>query len=244
MKDAMHLYFHDRDNIWEGSVLSSVINNQLSVRRRPAGFTLIEIMIAMTLGLVVIGGAYMLFDSQNKQLLTQQIVAEMQQNARSAMTIMSREIMMAGYNPSSASTLAKCTGITTTTADCIGIKSAQTNTISFTADLNGNGNLTADSTNPNENIVYERYQSQTSGVYSLGRTSNGGTRQPVIDHLDLLNFKYLDANDSETTDLDKIREVEITVQTIASKRDPTYPLNGGYRRYKLIAKVTPRNLGY
>lgn len=244
MKAAMHLCFYDQDNIWEGSLLSSVINNQLLVRRRPAGFTLIEVMIAMALGLVVIGGAYMLFDSQNKQLLTQQIVAEMQQNARSAMTIMSREIMMAGYNPNPASTLAKCTGTTTTTADCIGIKSAQTNTISFTADLNGNGNLTADSTNPNENIVFERYQSQTSGVYSLGRTSNGGTRQPVIDHLDLLNFKYLNAGGSETNNLADIREVEITVQTIASKRDPAYSQNGGYRTYKLTSKVTSRNLGY
>ena len=206
-------------------------------KRCSSGFTLVEIMIAMTLGLVVIGGAYMLFDSQNKQLLTQQIVAEMQQNARTAMTIMSREIMMAGYNPNPASTLAKCTGTTTTTANCVGMKSIQTNSISFTADLNGNGSLT------NENIVYDRYQSQT-GVYSLGRASDGGTRQPVIDHLDLLNFKYLDASGSETNNLENIREVEITVRTIASKRDPAYPLNGGYRTYTLTAKVTPRNLGY
>ena len=147
---------------------------------------------------------------------------------------------MAGYNPSG--TLTRCTGTTpTASTTCVGIRTASANSISFTTDLNGNGSLTAGSANPNENIVYDRYLS--SGIYSLGRTSNG-VKQPVIEYLDLLSFTYLNANGAATTNLDSIREIQITIRTIASKMDPAYTVNGGYRTYTLISKVAPRNLAY
>lgn len=198
-------------------------------------------MIALSVGLVVIGVAYTLFFTQNKQLGTQELVAEMQQNARAAMDIVSREIRMAGYNPNKTAPLAQCTGTTSTAATCAGIKNAGANTISFTADLNGNGDLTAGSSNPNENIIYDRYLS--SSVYALGRTSNG-TKQPLIEHLDFLGFNYFDANGAATSNLANIREVQITIRTIVARPDPSYTLNSGYRTYTLIARVAPRNLAY
>lgn len=202
------------------------------------GFSLVELLIAMAVGLIILGAMYGLFTIQNKHLGTQDVVAEMQQNARIAMDIVSREVRMAGYNPSG--TLTRCTGTTpTASTTCVGIRTASANTISLTTDLNGNGSLTAGSANPNENIVYDRYLS--SGVYALGRTSNG-VKQPVIEYLDLLSFSYLDANGAATTNLANIREIVITIRTIASKMDPAYTANGGYRTYTLTAKVAPRNL--
>jgi len=195
----------------------------------------------MSVGLVVIGAAYMLFTTQNKQLGNQELIAEMQQNARAAMDIVSRELRMAGYNPNKTTPLPRCSGTTTTTATCVGIKNAGVNTVSFTADLNGNGDLAAGTANPNENIVYDRYSS--SGVYALGRTSNG-TKQPVIEHLDSLGFVYRDANGAATSSLADIREIEITIRTVAAKRDPSFPLNNGYRTYTLVSRVFPRNLAY
>lgn len=210
----------------------------MAPRGHATGFSLVELLIAMAVGLVILGAMYGLFTIQNKQLSNQDVIAEMQQNARMAMDIISRELRMAGYNPSGI--LTRCTGTTTTAATCVGIKNAGANTISFTVDINGNGSLTAGSANPNENIVYDRYLS--SGVYSLGRTSNG-VKQPVIEHLDLLSLSYLDENGNTTTTLQNIREVQITIRTIASKMDPTYPVNGGYRTYALTSKVAVRNLG-
>jgi len=201
------------------------------------GFSLVELLIAMAVGMVILGAMFGLFTIQNKHLGTQDVITEMQQNARMAMDMISREVRMAGYNPTG--TLTRCTGTTTTAAACVGIKNAAANTISFTADLNGNGALTAGSANPNENIVYDRYLS--SGVYALGRTSNG-VKQPVIEYLDLLSFSYLDANGAATTSLADIREIMITIQTKASKMDPAYAANGGYRTYTLTSKVAVRNL--
>lgn len=211
-------------------------------RRGPSGFSLVELMIAMAVGLVILGATYSLFTIQNKQLGNQDVITEMQQNARMAMEMISRELRMAGYNPT-GTPLTRCTGTTTATTTCVGIRNAAADAISFTADLNGNGDLTvgAGIDNPNENIVYDRYLS--SGVYALGRTSNG-SKSPLINHLDLMSFSYFNASGVATTDLASIREVQITIRTIASKMDPSYPTNGGYRTYTLTSRVAPRNLAY
>jgi prepilin-type N-terminal cleavage/methylation domain-containing protein len=70
-----------------------------SDKRYAYGFTLIELMIAMVIAGIVLAAIYQAYRSQQKAYVTQQMVIEMQQNARSAMTLMKREIRMAGYKP-------------------------------------------------------------------------------------------------------------------------------------------------
>jgi type IV pilus assembly protein PilW len=210
-------------------------------RLHPPGFSLVEVLIALIIGVIILGAVYTLFTVQNKHLGNQEVIAEMQQNARTAMDIISRDVRMAGYNP--ARTLTRCSGTSPTgSTTCVGIRTASADTVTFAADLNGNGDLAPTTSNPNENIVFNRYNS--SGIYALGRASNGGSQQPVVENLDMLSFTYLNANGTATTDLASIREIRITVRTIAAKWDPTYPINGGYRTYTLTSRVTPRNLGY
>lgn len=64
-----------------------------------SGFTLIEVLIAMFVSLVIMGGAYMFFNSQQRQTTIQTNVSDAQQTLRAAMDFMSRDIRMAGYNP-------------------------------------------------------------------------------------------------------------------------------------------------
>jgi prepilin-type N-terminal cleavage/methylation domain-containing protein len=61
------------------------------------GFTLIELLISMALALVIIGFLSSSFIFQRKTYAVQEQIAEMNQNARAAMDIMSRDIMMTGY---------------------------------------------------------------------------------------------------------------------------------------------------
>jgi len=102
-------------------------NNTASV-----GFTILELLIAMAIGLLVLGALYGVFTFQNKTLSNQEQIVELQQNARAAMDMMTREISMAGYNP------AHMSGTTMPQ-----ISAATANSISFVADLNGNGDTTA-----------------------------------------------------------------------------------------------------
>lgn len=215
------------------------------------GFTLVELMISMAVGLIVLGAVYGLFNVQRKHLANQEQLAQLHQNARAAMDMMVREISMAGYNqttnPVTIVAVNRCTGTAmASNTPCAGITNAAAGTIGFVGDINGNGSTTADSANPNENIVYDRYYSETSpaGVYSLGRTSNG-SKQPVIEYLDLLSFSYHDESGTVTNNIANIRRVKITIVTRTAKEDPSYtdPTFGDhYRRYTLSSFAFPRNL--
>ena len=76
--------------------------HSLEVKER--GFTLIELLIGMLVGLIVLGALASTFIIQSKSYDVQEQLAEMVQTARAAMDMISREVRMAGYDPSLAST--------------------------------------------------------------------------------------------------------------------------------------------
>ena len=61
------------------------------------GVTLIELLIALVISAVLVGGMYRTFVYQQKTYATQEQVADMQQNVRVAINRMMREIRMAGF---------------------------------------------------------------------------------------------------------------------------------------------------
>jgi type IV pilus assembly protein PilW len=67
------------------------------------GVTLIELLVALVLSALVIGGIYRLFVAQTKAYTVQDQVVEVQQNIRSAMEILLRDLRMAGYDSDSIS---------------------------------------------------------------------------------------------------------------------------------------------
>jgi len=157
------------------------------------GLTLIELMIAMTVFLLVLGGIYSTFQSQHKSYLMQEEVAAMQQNIRAAMFYMTKEIRMAGCDPTGNAGA--------------GIVAANADSMSFTEDVRGDtdGSDPDGATNdPNESIVYA-----LSGN-NLVRDTGGGN-QVVAENIDALNFVYLDADGNSTATLTDIRSVEITI---------------------------------
>jgi len=163
------------------------------------GLTLIELMIAMTIFLLVLGAIYSTFQSQHKSYLMQEEVAAMQQNIRAAMFYMTKEIRMAGCDPTGNAGA----GIVTANAD----------SISFTEDIRGDadGSDPDGATNdPNESIAYA-----LSGN-NLVRDTGGGN-QVVAENIDALDFVYLDADGNSTATLTDIRSVEITIVARTSR---------------------------
>jgi type IV pilus assembly protein PilW len=157
------------------------------------GVTLIELMIGMTIFLLVLGGIYSTFQSQHKSYLMQEEVAAMQQNIRASMFYMTKEIRMAGCDPTGNAGA--------------GIVTANANSISFTEDIRGDadGSDPDGATNdPNESIAYA-----LSGNNLVRNT--GGGNQVVAENIDALDFVYLDENGNSTATLTDIRSVEITI---------------------------------
>lgn len=66
--------------------------------RRSRGFTLIELMVAMLLGLIVIAGAASVFVASSATYKSNQGLSEVQTNARIAFELMSRDLRQAGLN--------------------------------------------------------------------------------------------------------------------------------------------------
>ena len=67
------------------------------------GFTLIELLVAMAIGLVILSGLSSTFIMQQKTYNLQEQIAEMTENIRGAMDIMTSEIMMTGYGAPTSS---------------------------------------------------------------------------------------------------------------------------------------------
>jgi len=66
-------------------------------RQHQQGFSLVEIMVAMTLGLVLLGGTITLYASSKNSYRLQENIAGMQENARFAIHALRRDVEMAGF---------------------------------------------------------------------------------------------------------------------------------------------------
>jgi len=62
-----------------------------------AGYSLVELMVAMAVTVIVIGGIYTAYMSMHRTQVSQEIKAELQQSARNTLDLLTKEIMLAGY---------------------------------------------------------------------------------------------------------------------------------------------------
>jgi len=75
---------------------STQIKNQ-KLNRNQQGLTLVEVMVAMTIGLILLGGVVTVMSSNQNIYRVNEAVTRMQENARYAFQLLSRDIRMAGY---------------------------------------------------------------------------------------------------------------------------------------------------
>jgi type IV pilus assembly protein PilW len=85
---------HKRDRILMDKGLD--MNRQ---RIHSAGFTLVELMIAVLVFAIAMAGVYGVYSAQMRTHYTQLQVVDMQENLRAALYLMEREIKMAGLDP-------------------------------------------------------------------------------------------------------------------------------------------------
>lgn len=69
----------------------------MQTEQKQQGLTLVEVMVAMTIGLVLLGGVVTVMSSSQNTYRVNEALARMQENARYAFQLLSRDIRMAGY---------------------------------------------------------------------------------------------------------------------------------------------------
>ena len=201
---------------------------QIVSRYAQHGYTLIEVLLALTLSSVLLAVMVASFINQRKTYAIQEEVAAMMQNGMAGLDLMKREIMMIGYDP-------------TATAGA-GIVAATANSLQFTMDLNGDGDLG----DTEENVTYALYDPDADGDQDLGRTVDGAT-QLVAENIDSMSLTYTLADGTTTTtptaaELSQIRLVEVSLTSRTARPDPQYPTHGGYRTQLLTMAIHLRNL--
>ena len=184
------------------------------------GFSLVELLVALGVGMIALAAFYGVFTIQNKRFNIEEQVAEMQQNIRAGIETITMDVRMAGYDPAG---VANFSGIT--------VSSTQ---LELKFDLDGNGAIAGA-----EDVIY-KFDSANKRI-----TRNvGGGDQPFMENVQAFTFAYLDSAGNVTTTSSLVRQIRISITGKTNKPDPAYTANGGYRTYTLTTYVTPRNLFY
>ena len=178
------------------------------------GFTLVEMVLALAISTIVLAAVYSVFTIANKNFTTQNAAAHVQQNLRSAIRLMARDIRHSGLDPSGS--------------DNFGITYASASKIRFTIDsIGGSGTFNGIVDEANwEEITYEFQGSQVmQTLYETVTTSTADTAA-LISNITNLNFAYFDADNIDLIDpgLGRVPDDELadirTVEILITHQEP------------------------
>ena len=182
------------------------------IKNNLRGFTLVEMVLALAISTIVLAAVYSVFTIANKNFTTQNAAANVQQNLRSAIRLMARDIRHAGLDPSGS--------------DNFGITYASGSKIRFTTDRGAFNGLVDEA--DWEEITYDFQGSQVmQTLYETVTTSTADTAS-LISNITNLNFAYLDADNTDLIDLglspprvpdDKLADIR-TVEILVTHQEP------------------------
>ena len=188
---------------------------------REEGFTLAEVLVAMTILVVVLFALHAVFEATVRIMVVGEDELEAAQSARTGLEKMQREIRAAYPYDAAAGEdhLLWNAGDPATGAI------PAPDRITFGNDLNGDGRVGCPpppaTSSACEIISYRLYRPAGSTSYALGRAkSRGGNLQPVVGNVSdadgdggALTFEYLDASGNPATSEAEVSAVRITLET-------------------------------
>jgi prepilin-type N-terminal cleavage/methylation domain-containing protein len=154
---------------------------------RQCGFTLIELLVAMAVSSIVFVSVVGSFTMQNRSYTRDTATADIQQVVRAGIDFMSDNIRMAGLDPLQTGNF--------------GIETAGATGITFTADLDMNGQIDVSNS---ERIAYALNGNQVQQTV-------GAVTEPLVDNVTNVSFTYRDENDLVSADPAAIRTVQISL---------------------------------
>ncbi len=224
------------------------------------GFTLVELIVVIGIFSIVMAAIYSVFVRSNRVYISQEEVVAAQQEARSALEILGREIRMAGLiaadNQSGGFDMITTAAWAASPDSAVEIATVdaanRTTTLAFKSDLDDDGNTDA--------VRYVYYHSdhvtasRQNTLYRETLTWSGGTwadpsgvgEQLFLENIQGLTLTYQMADGTTNTapaNLEDIRGVVINL--VAQTAHAVEPYEGGkfVRTRQLISNIQIRNLG-
>ncbi len=221
--------------------------------KKQKGFTLVEILISIVVGMVILLAVYaaVVTGQRSTSGIERKVIAG--QDARAALELMSIEIQMASFNPTMTTGIWRDPGACGSSAASpgnMGIQAASATSISVEMDVNESGAITDAS---NEVITY----TYDAAIQYITRETNCGGAQPflgdteasgrprivrVINTAAVPVFRYYNGQGTELTsfpgDIPNIARIEITLWVETEDVDPNLQQR---RRFIYSTSVIPRN---
>lgn len=197
------------------------IDNQSRDRsdRAQSGLTLIEMLVAMAIGLFVLLAVFGFMDWSRRTYVRQSGQVEAQAAGRVALDLLTSDLRRAGYNPLGMNFAA--------------LPAGNSGRVRLLADLDGDG-VVGTSTETDENITYEFAGPDASGVYELRRgvdLNGDGDFADTDESFDVLASNVIPVD----VDLDGSNEAFIAFDTGAATTARRVILTFGIRsRYRDI----------
>jgi prepilin-type N-terminal cleavage/methylation domain-containing protein len=176
------------------------------------GFTLVEILIAISLGLILMAGIAQVYLSVKKSHQTEQNMARLQENGRFATMLLMRNIRMAGYGGCLSSNLkdgvqvfhgsnlpSYLQGKVASGTDVIVIKKADTNVTHLTEDVDAPTNTIKVEHNPATKTNPESFISDCKHSDKFTATSFG--EKNITANKELANYKKPDTEVASFTEI-------------------------------------------
>ena len=208
----------------------SVPHPRPSAQRNEAGFSLLELLMAMTISTAIMGSMVVVAGQMQRSYYSQIEGASVQQEARFALDWIVRELNTAGNNPMSIGT-GTCPSSGTVFRAIRRDPNADSvqNDIRVHSDLNGNallgGLTTATCTEAGEDVTIQL----NTTTNTIQRRDNN-TEVSAVDMSDSvitgLTFAYLDSNRATTASDAAVSFIQVTI----TSQTPTINANTGQRQ--------------
>ncbi|MBF0193966.1 MAG: PilW family protein [Magnetococcales bacterium] len=219
------------------------------IGKQHGGFSLIELMISMTIGLLILGGTVKIFQSQRSNYLLQQGLEQVQESGRFLTDFISADLRMAGYPRDSSNIASSIIGTEGGDAN-----SSDSVTIQYESTINCGGDLTGGVITQNQYLI-QNNGSGTPELRCIGSVASGTQTYTLVENCERMQILY--GEDTDTTlngDANVYREASNVVDwdRVVTVRIAWLVSNGQYvggsevRSHRLLneAPVGPFNDGW
>ncbi len=207
------------------------------------GFTLVELLIAVTISIVLMGGVVAIFTTANTTYSGESIKAGAREDARAAFDMMVTELAMAGFDPTQSTNFTAFS----ISSPAVVNPTIQASQVRIFMDLPTNP---TDVTTADGTITIGSNEDLTYGLVGMNLQRNG---QTIIPNVTALSFTYRDANGANLGDANgavtatataaNIMEIDVSMTVQASAPDPRSPPTAPRTAsITLTSIVIPRNL--
>jgi len=228
------------------------------------GFSLIELLLALAIGVIVISALYISMTEGHRASTGIEQKISAQQDVRAALDIIGGEVAMASFNPLMGGSLwvnpTTCQASTAMTNK--GIQIAAPNQLAIEMDINESGSIaTSGTADPNEVIIYnydaanQQITRQTGCAGPQAFLGNVGAPSATARNVLVVNtnatlalavpmFRYFDGSGTEifptvinTAPIPNIRKIRVTIIVQAASSD----VQGQKRIMTYSSDIIPRN---